>query len=52
MLITVKLGLMAKQHNFSDSANISLANLIAVVLHCYLSKDPHIASILSGTITN
>jgi len=38
----VKLSLMAKQHNFADRANISLTDLTAIVLHHYLSKDPHI----------
>ena len=33
---------MAKQCNFANHANLSLADLTDIVLHCYLSKDPHI----------
>ncbi len=33
---------MAKERNLVDCANISLADLMAKVLHCSLSKDEHI----------
>ena len=38
----LELGMLAKQCKFTDCANISLADLSAVVLKCYLSKEPHI----------
>jgi hypothetical protein len=38
----VELGLMAKQRNFTDRANISLVDLVATVLRRYLSKDANI----------
>ncbi|OBZ76307.1 hypothetical protein A0H81_03601 [Grifola frondosa] len=38
----VELGAMAKERNITDRANISLADLTASVLHCYLPKDESI----------
>ena len=38
----VELGLMVKQHNFANHANISLVDLVATVLQRYLSKDANI----------